>query len=76
MDLVHRPPLDDEQARGELTADVLRLIGLLIEGSTYIEFEGRPSDGEVVVDLVTGMLEDQTPFAGHGHTIRFRARMG
>lgn len=76
VDLVHRAPLDDEQARAELTADVLRLIGRVIEGSTYIEFERRPSDGEVVVDLVTGMLDDQTPFKGHGHTIRFRARIG
>lgn len=76
VDLVHRPPLDEERARAEVTADVLRLIGLVIEGSTYIEFEGRRSDGEVVLDVVTGMLDDETPFREHGHTIRFRARVG
>jgi hypothetical protein len=76
VDLVHRPPLDDERGRAELTADLLRLIGVVIEGSTYIEFEERRADSEVVVDVLTGMLDDQTPFKGHGHTIRFRARIG
>jgi hypothetical protein len=76
VDLIHRAPLDDERARAELTADVLRLIGLVIEGSTYVEIEQRRAGGEVVIDVVTGMLDDQTPFKGHGHTIRFRARIG
>jgi hypothetical protein len=73
VELVHAP-VDGDRARAELTGEVLRLVGLVIEGSTYIEFEERRSDDEVVVDLVTGMLEDRTPFKGHGHTIRFRAR--
>ena len=75
VELVHAP-VDGDRARAALVGEVLRLVGLVIEGSTYIEFEERRSDDEVVVDVVTGMLEDQTPFKGHGHTLRLRARTG
>jgi hypothetical protein len=75
VDLVH-VPVEAERTRGELLADVMRLLGTVIEGATFIEVAGRRSDDSVEVDVVTGMLEDQTPFLGHGHTIRLRARVG
>jgi hypothetical protein len=75
VELVHAP-VDGDRPRAELAGEVLRLVGLVIEGSTYIEFEERRSDDTVAVDVVTGMLEDRTAFKGHGHTIRLRVRTG
>ena len=75
VELVHGP-VDDDRARADLSADLLQLLGFVVEGSTYIEFEGRTSDDAVILDVVTGMLEDQTPFKGHGHTLRLRGRIG
>ena len=69
-------PVDGDRARADLSSDLLRLVGFVIEGATYIEFEGRRSDDEVAIDVVTGMLEDQTPFKGHGHMLRLRGRIG
>jgi hypothetical protein len=28
------------------------------------------------VDVVTGLLDDQTPFKSHGHTLRVSATLG
>ena len=73
MELVHEP-VDVDRRRAALQSEVLRLLGLVIEGSTYIELAAWSSDDTLVVDVVTGMLDDQTPFKEHGHTIRVRAR--
>jgi hypothetical protein len=59
-----------------LQADVLRLLGMVIEGATYIEIKQRDADDSLVVDVVTGLLDDQTPFRSHGHTLRVSATLG
>lgn len=73
VELVHAPVADD-RARAALQGDVLRLLGLVAEPVTFIEIEERQGDDQLVVDVVTGVLDDQSPFKAHGHTIRFRAR--
>ena len=75
IDLVHAP-LDHDRRRAVLQADVLRLLGMVIEGATYIEIKHRDTDDSLLVDLVTGLLDDQTPFKTHGHTIRVTATSG
>ena len=75
VDLVHAPVAGD-LARAGLQADALRLVGLVIEGATFVEIEERGLDDTLVMDIVTGMLDDQTPFKAHGHTLRFRVATG
>ena len=71
VDLV-RAPASDDRARAALRGDVLRLLGLVAESATFIEIDERQGDEQLVVDVVTGVLDDQSPFKAHGHTIRFR----
>jgi hypothetical protein len=73
VDLVHAP-LERDQRRAMLQADVLRLLGMVIEGATYIEIKQRDTDDSLIVDVVTGLLDDQTPFKTHGHTLRMSAK--
>jgi hypothetical protein len=75
VDLVH-VPLDGDGSHGIVLADMLRLLGRVLEGSTYLEIDQRVAGYAFVIDVLTGMLEDQTLFRGHGHAIRFRARIG
>jgi hypothetical protein len=75
VDLVHAP-VDGDPAPAGLQADALRLVGLIIEGATFVELEERGFDDTVVIDIVTGMLDDQTPFKAHGHTLRLRVTTG
>ena len=67
-------PVDADRRRAALQSEVMRLLGLVIEGATYIEVEAWSPDDVLAVDVVTGMLDDQTPFKTHGHTLRIRAR--
>ena len=69
-------PLDDDRRRAVIQADVMRLLGLVVEGATYLEIQQHGTDGTLVVDVVTGLLDDQTPFKTHGHTLRVRATPG
>ena len=71
VDLVHAP-VGGDRARAGLQADVLALLGHVVEGATFVEIEERRADERLVVDVVTGMLDDQTPFKAHGHTLRLR----
>jgi hypothetical protein len=71
VDLVHER-MSGDRVRATLQADVLALLGLVVESATFIEIEERASDDPLVVDVVTGVLDDQSPFKAHGHTIRFR----
>jgi hypothetical protein len=75
VDLVHAP-LEDDRQRAVIQADVLRLLGMVIEGATYLEVRPRGSDDTLIVDVVTGLLDDQTPFKTHGHTLTVRATPG
>lgn len=49
---------------------VLALLGGVIEGASYIEISDKDRGGVVVVSVVTGSLDDQTPFRSHGHTLK------
>jgi hypothetical protein len=49
---------------------VFEVIGSFAESSTHVE--QRAADGTVEYDVVTGMLDGQTPFLTHGHLVRFR----
>jgi hypothetical protein len=73
VELVHTT-VDGDGARATVHADAFQLLGLVLEGATYVEIDQGASVDALVVDVVTGLLEDQTPFRGHGHTIRFRVR--
>jgi hypothetical protein len=66
-------PVDVDRRRAALQSEVMRLLGTVIEGATYIEVAAWSPDDVLAVDVVTGLLDDQTPFKSHGHTLRFRA---
>ena len=63
-----------------LRADAFALVGQVAEISTYVRVAepsaaARLTSGrrvEVEVEVVTGMLDDETPFASHGHTLLLR----
>jgi hypothetical protein len=74
VDLVH-PPVEGDRRRAELQAELLKLLGFVVESSTYLEIEQRNDDDTLVVDVVTGVLDDQSPFKAHGHTLRFRVTL-
>jgi hypothetical protein len=68
----------DERLRAEGRADAFALIGQVAEATTFVRV-ADPDDGAatadrslVVIDVVTGMLDDETAFLSHGHTIRLR----
>lgn len=51
-------------------AAAYELIGRVAESASYVR-EGREAD-VVLYEVVTGMLEPDTPFAPHGHVFRLR----
>lgn len=51
---------------------VFTLIGSIAESATYIR--QREERGDLVFDVVTGMLASDTDFASHGHTLRIHVR--
>jgi hypothetical protein len=67
-----------ERSRGLAKADAFALIGQVAEATTFVRIAnlddgaaaGDPSVLEI--DVVTGMLDDETAFLTHGHTIRLR----
>jgi hypothetical protein len=65
-------------SRGLVRADAFALLGQIAEATTFIRIEdlddgAATGDQSIVeVDVVTGMLDDQTHFRTHGHTIRLR----
>lgn len=50
--------------------DAYGLIGAFAEGATYVR-ESR-SGGDVVLDVVTGVMPGDNAFATHGHLARIR----
>jgi hypothetical protein len=70
VDLAH-PPIEGDRLRAGLQVEVLKLLGHVVESSTYLEIE-RQGEDVLVVDVVTGVLDDQSQFRAHGHTLRFR----
>jgi hypothetical protein len=51
-------------------AAVFCLIGVVAEGATYVRQRG--GEGELLFEVGTGMLEGDTDFAPHGHTLLLR----
>jgi len=74
-----------ERPEAHVRVDAMTLIGEIVEGSTFVRTtrpaedggveEGDAGSGEasrMQLDLVTGSVDDDTRFAGHGHTVRLR----
>jgi hypothetical protein len=54
----------------QLRTDALALIGTVAEGSTFVQ--QRMAEREIEYHVTTGMLEGDSPFAGHGHLLLLR----
>ena len=52
-----------------IRAEVLTILGSFAEASTFIRESDR--NGAMVFDAVTGVLDGDGPYAGHGHLVRF-----
>jgi hypothetical protein len=59
----------DGRAR-DLRADAFALLGQIAESVTYVR--QRVEGNEIVFDAVTGMLEGDGRFRGHGHLVQIR----
>jgi hypothetical protein len=57
---------------GATRAAVFCLIGVVAESATYVRQRG--GEGELIFEVGTGMLEADTDFAPHGHTLLLRVR--
>jgi hypothetical protein len=63
----------EQRAVGKRREAVFALLGSVAETSSYVR--QRDSDsGELLFEVVTGMLEADTSFAPHGHTLRMLVR--
>ncbi len=77
VELVHTATASD-RPRARLRADAFALIGEIAEASTFVRIidaeAGATAGGGAVaeVDVVTGLLDDETAFLTHGHTVRLR----
>ena len=71
IELVHEP-VEEERTRAVVVADTLRLLGLVVESATFLEIAESVANDPITIDVVTGVLDDQTPFRAHGHTLRLR----
>jgi len=74
-----------ERPDAHVRVDAMALLGEIAEGSTFVRVT-RPDEGGGVeegvagsaepsrtqLDIVTGSVDDETRFAGHGHTVRLR----
>jgi hypothetical protein len=60
---------DREKRIGETRAAIFALIGSIAESATYVR-QRRHDSGEVVFEVVTGMLASDSAFRSHGHTLR------
>ena len=72
---------DADRPLAAVRADAFALVGQVAETSSFVRVAerldetGRTADGRpavVQVDVVTGLLDDETSFASHGHTLRLR----
>jgi len=61
--------LAPEKRIGDVRAAIFTLIGSIAESATYVR-QRRDESGDVVFEVVTGMLESDTDFRSHGHTLR------
>ena len=72
---------DADRPLAAVRADAFALVGHVAETSSFIrvaemaETNGTAASSGppvVLVDVVTGLLDDETSFASHGHTLRLR----
>jgi hypothetical protein len=72
---------DADRPLAAVRADAFALIGHVAETSSFVrvvelaETNGREAGHDrpiVQMDVVTGLLDDETSFASHGHTVRLR----
>ena len=79
VELEHRASSDD-RPMAALRVDAFNLVGQVAEISTYVRV-AEPAEAvrlkngaraDIEVEVVTGMLDDETRFASHGHTLRLR----
>jgi hypothetical protein len=71
---------DRDRPLAAVRADAFALVGQVAETSSFVrvaEMAGpngatAPGQPDVIVDVVTGLLDDETSFASHGHTLRLR----
>jgi hypothetical protein len=72
---------DTDRPLAAVRADAFALVGQVAETSSFVRVAETPShvgtmsSGQramVQVDVVTGLLDDETSFASHGHTLRLR----
>jgi hypothetical protein len=70
----------EDRPMATLRADAFTLVGQVAESSTYVRVARPPeavelangARADIEVEVVTGMLDDETPFASHGHTLALR----
>ncbi len=60
---------DGKPGVGAVRAAVFSLVGSVSELSSYIR--QRRDEGTLTFEVVTGMVDGETRFAPHGHTLRF-----
>ena len=79
VELEHRGSVED-RPMAALRADAFALVGQVAEISTWVRVAEPAGAGtlatrgrvDIEVEVVTGMLDDDTPFASHGHTLLLR----
>jgi len=60
-------------AVGKRREAVFALLGAIAETSSYVR-QRNGEGGELLFEVVTGLVEADTPLAPHGHTLRIRVR--
>jgi hypothetical protein len=66
VDLVWR---GEGQRVGDVRAAVFAFAGSVAETATYVR--QRRNGGRLMFELVTGIIDADSPFAPHGHAVRF-----
>jgi hypothetical protein len=62
--------LEGEWDVGKAGVAAFALLGSVAEPGTFVEMR-QPDDG-LELDIATGVVSDEGPFATHGHTLRLR----
>ena len=62
----------EDRPKADVRSVAYRLLGTFAEPSTFVE--ERPVEGGAEFVVVTGLLEGQTRFLPHGHTVRLVIR--
>jgi hypothetical protein len=68
--VVHVAWTGERASRRSLRAEAFALIGAIAESSTHVR-EQRDGDS-LVYEIVTGMLDGDSGWRGHGHVLRLR----